>query len=347
MRAAIRGITTRNFDQGASTITQQLIKNAVFNVGMDETSFLEKFERKIWEQSLAIELEKKYTKEQILEYYLNTIYLGSGVNGVEAASETYFGKKVSELTVSEASVIAGITQNPYAYDPNYNPEDNAKRRKLVLKKMLELDYIDQAEYDEFIERHNKDRVERIEGRPYDGDAYLGIDSGSTTLKVVLTDDKGSILYSRYESNQGKPIDVVTQSLKEMYAKYPNATIQSSAVTGYGGLDPLSGFLYRLVTQTDDGDHLLLPPDRRSLNLYGKSFYPFQRHALYHGSHNSFSFMSFMISISCSAWEIFPSTNMRYCSRGSRRNISSTLFVSTRSAIMLPAFSACRVPSPAT
>ena len=92
---------------------------------------------------------------------------------------------------------------------------------------------DQAEYDEFIERHNKDRVERIEGRPYDGDAYLGIDSGSTTLKVVLTDDKGSILYSRYESNQGKPIDVVTQSLKEMYAKYPNATIQSSAVTGYG------------------------------------------------------------------------------------------------------------------
>ncbi len=162
MRAAIRGITTRNFDQGASTITQQLIKNAVFNVGMDETSFLEKFERKIWEQSLAIELEKKYTKEQILEYYLNTIYLGSGVNGVEAASETYFGKKVSELTVSEASVIAGITQNPYAYDPNYNPEDNAKRRKLVLKKMLELDYIDQAEYDACLADNVYDRIKEAQ-----------------------------------------------------------------------------------------------------------------------------------------------------------------------------------------
>lgn len=91
----------------------------------------------------------------------------------------------------------------------------------------------EEEYNEFIERHNKDTVERKEGIDYEGEAFLGIDSGSTTLKVILTDTEGGILYSKYESNQGKPIDVVVESLKEMYAKYPKAKIVSSAVTGYG------------------------------------------------------------------------------------------------------------------
>ena len=81
-RAGIHGLSTGDFDQGASTITQQLIKNHVFNVGMNETSFLDKVERKVQEQYLALELEKKYDKESILEYYLNTIYLGSGVHDV-------------------------------------------------------------------------------------------------------------------------------------------------------------------------------------------------------------------------------------------------------------------------
>ena len=98
---------------------------------------------------------------------------------------------------------------------------------------LEPLFKDRAEYDEFVERHAKDRVERIEGSEYEGEAFLGIDSGSTTLKVILTNDKGEILYSRYESNQGKPIDVVVDSLKEMYSRYPKAHIASSAVTGYG------------------------------------------------------------------------------------------------------------------
>ncbi len=98
---------------------------------------------------------------------------------------------------------------------------------------LEPLFRNEEEYKEFTERHAKDKVERIEGIPYEGEAFLGIDSGSTTLKVILTNDKGEILYSRYESNQGKPIDVVVESLKEMYAKYPKAHIASSAVTGYG------------------------------------------------------------------------------------------------------------------
>ncbi len=146
-RAAIHGVSTGEFDQGASTITQQLIKNHVFNVGMDEKSFLDKVERKIQEQYLALELEKKYDKKQILEYYLNTIYLGSGTHGIQAAAEAYFDKDIDELTISEIAVIAGITQNPYLFDPTVYPEENAKRRDLVLNKMLELEYITQEQYD--------------------------------------------------------------------------------------------------------------------------------------------------------------------------------------------------------
>ena len=94
-------------------------------------------------------------------------------------------------------------------------------------------FVNQNDYDEFIARHNENRVPRKEGESYEGEAYLGIDSGSTTLKVVLTDKDGSIIFSKYQSNQGKPIDVVRETLIEMYEKYPNVKIVSSAVTGYG------------------------------------------------------------------------------------------------------------------
>ncbi len=147
-RAAYEGIANGfHFNQGASTITQQLIKNEVFNVGMDEDTFMESLERKIQEQYLAIELEKRLSKEQILEYYLNSIYLGQGCHGVQTAAQTYFGKDMSELTVSECAVIAAITQNPSANDPIVYPENNAERRQRVLNKMLDLEFITEAEYD--------------------------------------------------------------------------------------------------------------------------------------------------------------------------------------------------------
>jgi activator of 2-hydroxyglutaryl-CoA dehydratase len=94
-------------------------------------------------------------------------------------------------------------------------------------------FTNQEEYEAFMQRHDAHRVPRKEGIPYAGDAYLGIDSGSTTLKVVLTDADGSIIFSKYQSNQGKPIDVVRDTLIEMYEQYPDVKILSSAVTGYG------------------------------------------------------------------------------------------------------------------
>lgn len=147
LRAAVEGVMNGfHFNQGASTITQQLIKNEVFNVGMDEDTFMESLERKIQEQYLAIELEKRLSKNEILEYYLNSIYLGQGCHGVQTASQTYFGKEMSELTISECAVIAAITQNPSKYDPIIYPENNAQRRQSVLDKMLELEFITEAEY---------------------------------------------------------------------------------------------------------------------------------------------------------------------------------------------------------
>ena len=145
-RAAVTALTGGR-KSGASTITQQLIKNQIFNVGLDETTFLQTVQRKIQEQYLAVELEKVMEKKTILEYYLNTIYLGKGAYGVQAATELYFGKEMKDLTVSECAVIAAITQNPTKYDPIAFPEENIKRRESVLKKMLELEYISQSEYD--------------------------------------------------------------------------------------------------------------------------------------------------------------------------------------------------------
>ena len=98
---------------------------------------------------------------------------------------------------------------------------------------LEPLFANEEEYNEFIARHEAHSVPRKEGIAYKGDAYLGIDSGSTTLKVILTDNEGSIIFSKYQSNRGKPIEVVRETLIEMFEKYPEVKIVSSAVTGYG------------------------------------------------------------------------------------------------------------------
>ena len=151
LRAFFVGIKNGNFSEGASTITQQLIKNQVFNVGLNESTFMDSLKRKIQEQYLAIELEKQIDKKDILELYLNAIYLGQGSNGVQTASETYFGKdNLKELTLSECAVIAAITQSPTMYDPVINPDNNQTRKNVVLQKMLEQGLVTQEEYDDAI-----------------------------------------------------------------------------------------------------------------------------------------------------------------------------------------------------
>lgn len=147
IRAGIRGITTGHFSEGASTITQQLLKNSVFTDWTKEEDFMDKVKRKIQEQYLAIELTKVSSKDDILLNYMNTINLGQNTLGVQAASQRYFDKSVSELNLSECAVIASITQNPSRFNPITHPEDNAERRSKVLNNMLAQEYITQAEYD--------------------------------------------------------------------------------------------------------------------------------------------------------------------------------------------------------
>lgn len=160
LRAAATGIAHGfHFSQGGSTITQQLIKNNVLTTWTSESSFIESLQRKIQEQYLAVELEKKVDdKKWILENYMNSINLGANTLGVQAASEKYFGKDVSELTLSESAVIAGITQNPAKYNPITHPDQNAERRERVLTNMLEQGYISQSEYDEAMDDDVYDRI---------------------------------------------------------------------------------------------------------------------------------------------------------------------------------------------
>ena len=148
LRAGMKAITTGDFSEGASTITQQLLKNNVFTNWTSESTQFERFTRKFQEQYLAVQVEKKTDKDTILENYLNTINLGAGSYGVQAAARQYFDKDVWDLNLSECATLAGITQNPTKFNPIINPESNQKRRKEVLQHMLDQNYITQNQYDE-------------------------------------------------------------------------------------------------------------------------------------------------------------------------------------------------------
>lgn len=137
------GVFIKQNDQGGSTITQQLVKNVT---GNNEVTYVRKYN----EILSALNLERNFSKDDILEAYLNTIYLGQGCYGVETAAETYFGKSVDELNVAECAVIAAITQWPYSYDPINNPDNNRVRQLYCLSEMLSQGKITKQEYDDAV-----------------------------------------------------------------------------------------------------------------------------------------------------------------------------------------------------
>ena len=124
---------------GGSTITQQLIKNLT---GKDQVTI----QRKLGEIFGALELEKRYDKQEIMEWYLNAVYFGESCYGVQAAAQTYFGKDVSDLSLAECAAIVGITNMPTYYDPFYNEENNKQRQETILREMYEQEYIDYDTY---------------------------------------------------------------------------------------------------------------------------------------------------------------------------------------------------------
>ena len=172
IRAGVVGVTNGfNFTEGASTLTQQLIKNNVFPDFVNEETFFDKVERKLQEQYLALQIEKEMDKNEILEAYMNTINLGQGCLGVETAAQRYFNKSAADLTLSESAVIAAITQNPTLYDPVTNPDQNAQRREKVLGNMLDQGYINQTEYDDAMADPVYDRIQQTAAATEDTTPY--------------------------------------------------------------------------------------------------------------------------------------------------------------------------------
>lgn len=182
IRAAYVGVSQAfNFTEGASTITQQLLKNNVFTNWVNEDGLAEQVKRKIQEQYLAIELSKTMSKDEVLLNYMNTINLGQNTLGVQAASLRYFNKSVNTLNLSECAVIASITQNPSKYNPISHPEDNAKRRAKVLNNMLEQGYITQDEYDTAMADDVYSRIQTV-------NSEVEQESVNTYFVDALTDD---------------------------------------------------------------------------------------------------------------------------------------------------------------
>lgn len=182
IRAGVVGLQNGgNFSEGASTITQQLLKNNVFTDWTSEDSFADRIKRKIQEQYLALELEKVMDKDTILINYMNTINLGQNTLGVQAASQRYFNKSVSDLTLSECAVIAGITKNPSRYNPISHPDKNAERREKVLRDMKDQGFITQEEYDEAMADDVYSRIQIADSENEDS-------SVNTYFVDALTDD---------------------------------------------------------------------------------------------------------------------------------------------------------------
>ena len=161
-----------NSGQGGSTITQQLIKNLT-----DEKDVT--IVRKFNEILSALNLERNYSKDEIIEAYLNTINLSEGCYGVKTAAETYFGKDVSDLNIAECASIAAITQSPGKYDPLRKPENNRQRQLRILEEMLSQGFITQEEYDEAVAYE----MVFTNSENYQGSQVSDSESGSNENKI--------------------------------------------------------------------------------------------------------------------------------------------------------------------
>lgn len=234
LRAGVTAITSRDFSQGASTITQQLLKNNVFTSWTNESSMADKFKRKFQEQYLAVELEKVMDKNTILEYYMNTINLGQNTLGVQAASLRYFGKSVSDITLSEAAVIAAITQNPAKWNPISHPENNKERQEKVLKKMLEQGYITQSAYDEALADDVYARIKTHNEETEDSTIYTYfVDELTSQVMEDLVSKKGytdtqayNLLYSgglSVYTTQDPSIQKICDDITSDETNYPSGT----------------------------------------------------------------------------------------------------------------------------
>lgn len=237
--AFFKNIAAGGITAGGSTITQQLTKNALLS--SERT-----YRRKIEELFLAIEIEKKYTKDEILEMYLNQVYFGHGAYGVQKASKTYFGKNADNLTLSEAAALAGMVNAPTALDPYNHMDKTIKRRNVVLGSMKKYGMINKQQYEEakkeqlVLENKGEDP---IKGKyPYYVDAVLD----EAVKKFGLTQDeimtRGYRIYTEMDQNIQSALEGVYNNNYNFPPGKWDKIVQSGSVL----LDPKSGGVRALV-----------------------------------------------------------------------------------------------------
>ena len=235
-------ILTAGRSGGGSTITQQLAKNAYLS--QDQT-----VERKAKEFFLALEINKKYSKQEILTMYLNNAYFGNGVWGIEDASKKYFGVSASELTLDQSAVLAGMLKGPEIYNPLYSVENATNRRNTVLQNMVAAGYIDQATADQSaaVDIHGQ-LVDAYEGKSedYRYPSYFDAVINEAVNKYGLTEEdiikNGYRIYTEMDQNYQASMQVIYDNVD----LFPVAEDGTRAESGSVALDPKTGGVRAIV-----------------------------------------------------------------------------------------------------
>lgn len=242
-------IVTAGRSGGGSTITQQLAKNAYLS--QDQT-----VERKAKEFFLALELTKKYSKDQILTMYLNNAYFGNGVWGVEDASKKYFGVSASEVSLDQAATLAGMLKGPELYNPLNSIEDSTNRRDTVLQNMVAAGYIDKNQETEAAEVGMTSQLhDKYEGKisDYRYPSYFDAVVNEAVSKYNLTEEEivnnGYRIYTELDQNYQANMQVVYENT----ALFPRAEDGTFAQSGSVALEPKTGGVRGVVGQVADND----------------------------------------------------------------------------------------------
>lgn len=277
IRAGVKGILSGgHFSQGASTITQQLLKNNVFTTWTTDKGFA-KVVRKLQEQYLAVELEKKVQdKNWILENYLNTVNLGQNSLGVQAAAMRYFNKDVSELTLSECAVIAGITQSPERLNPISHPEKNAERREEVLRNMEEQGYISGEEKERALADNVYKRIKKVNIKKTEESSQINSYFVDEVTNQVLEDLQTMLGYTKadaYKALYNSGLTIYSTQDPKIQAICDEEVNNSENYV----VQPQISFNYRLSVQKADGnienydEHTMLAYYQASNSAYNINF----------------------------------------------------------------------------
>ena len=230
IRAAGINIVHQRVVQGGSTLTQQLAKNLFLSRSRS-------IKRKIQEFVLALWLEKKYSKKQILSIYLNRVYFGSGAYGIDAAAYKFFGKTAKKLTLYEAAKLAATLKSPIKYSPFYNPEKSNERAKLVISKMYEEKFISKAEMQDALQEDSKTKLLP----PIDENKYFTDWAFEQMQNLVSVDSDDLIVRTTLDSRlQMNAACVVRESLKNMGFKNGASQIALVALDKTGAVRAMIG-----------------------------------------------------------------------------------------------------------